>query len=77
MAITSKQQRVFHFIKGYVDSNSYAPTITEIGRHFQMRSTGSVHQVLGVLEQEGLIKRIPNISRGIQIVQREQEFNPS
>src|SRR5215813_15518557 len=71
MPVTAKQRRIFEFIRRYIDSNQEAPTIAEIGRQFQMRSTASVHAVLTALEREGLIKRIPNVSRGIQIVQKE------
>jgi SOS regulatory protein LexA len=71
MPVTAKQRRFFEFIRRYIDSNHEAPTIAEIGRQFQMRSSASVHAVLTALEREGLIKRIPNVSRGIQIVQTE------
>jgi repressor LexA len=37
-----------------------------------MRSSASVHAVLTALEREGLIKRTPNVSRGIQIVQQKE-----
>lgn len=68
--ISDKQQRIFNFIRGYVQSNKTAPTIAEIGRHFQMRSPASVHAVLTVLKREGLIEIIPNISRGIRLIDR-------
>ena len=77
MPITSKQVRIYDFIKNYFESNREAPTIAEIGKQFGMSSSASVHQVLVALERNGLIKRIPNISRGIQIVQQEKEFNVS
>ena len=72
MPVTPKQRRIFEFIRRYIDSNHEAPTIAEIGRQFQMRSSASVHAVLTALEREGLIKRIPNVSRGIQIVQQSE-----
>jgi SOS regulatory protein LexA len=72
MPVTAKQKRIFEFIRRYIDSNQEAPTIAEIGRQFQMRSSASVHAVLTALEREGLIKRIPNISRGIEIVQQKE-----
>ena len=70
MPITAKQRRVFEFIRRVIDSNEEPPTIAEIGRKFDMRSSASVHAVLTALEREGLIKRTPNVSRGIQIVER-------
>jgi repressor LexA len=74
MPVTAKQRRVFEFIRRYIESNHEPPTIAEIGRQFQMSSSASVHAILIALEREGLIKRIPNVSRGIQIV--EQEASP-
>ena len=71
MPVTAKQQRVFEFIRRYIESNQEAPTIAEIGRQFQMSSSASVHAILIALEREGLIKRIPNVSRGIQIIEQE------
>lgn len=75
MPITPKQRRIFEFIRGIIESNEEAPTIAEIGRHFEMKSSASVHAVLTALEREGLIKRIPNVSRGITIVQQQKESN--
>src|SRR5688572_17917294 len=71
MPVTAKQRRVFEFIRRYIESNHEPPTIAEIGRQFQMSSSASVHAILVALERDGLIKRIPNVSRGIQIVEQE------
>lgn len=70
MPVTAKQRRVYEFIRRYKESNHQPPTIAEIGRYFQMRSPASVHAILVALEREGLIKRIPNVSRGIDIIQQ-------
>ena len=75
MPVTPKQRRIFEFIRRYNESNQEAPTIAEIGRHCQMRSSASVHAVLTALEREGLIKRTPNVSRGIEIVEQPKEGN--
>lgn len=55
------------FIRGYIASNNEAPTIAEIGRQFQMRSSASVHATLTTLERQGKITRVPNISRNIRL----------
>ena len=70
MPVSTKQRRVYEFIKGYIESNDEPPTIAEIGRHFQISSSASVHGILRALEREGLIKRTPNISRGIVLVKQ-------
>jgi len=77
MPVTAKQRRVFDFIRRYIESNHEPPTIAEIGRQFQMSSSASVHAILIALEREGLIKRIPNVSRGIQIVEQETAADES
>lgn len=71
MPVSARQKQVFEFISRYIDLNKQPPTIAEIGRQFKMSSSASVHSILLTLEQAGLIKRIPNISRGIEIAAQE------
>jgi repressor LexA len=71
MAVTARQRQVYDFICRYLATNDQPPTIAEIGKQFQMTSSASVHSILSVLEREGLIKRIPNVSRGIELVKVE------
>lgn len=69
MPITARQKRVLDYIKQYFDAHQEAPTIAEIGREFGMSSSASAHHVVSILEREGLIRRIPNVSRGIELVE--------
>jgi repressor LexA len=71
MPITARQRRVLDFIREYFEVNQEAPTIAEIGRKFGMSSSASAHHVVSTLEKQGLIRRIPNVSRGIELVQVE------
>jgi repressor LexA len=71
MPVTARQRQVYEFISRYLETQNQPPTIAEIGRHFHMSSPASVHSILSALEREGLIKRIPNVSRGIEIVKQE------
>ena len=68
MPVTARQRQVYEFICRYVETNEQPPTIAEIGKQFQMSSPASVHSILSALERAGLIKRIPNVSRGIEVV---------
>ena len=77
MPITAKQKRVYEFIRRYMASNEEPPTMAEIGRQFQMSSSASVHGILSALEREGLIKRIPNVSRGIQVIEQQNSGETS
>jgi len=60
---------VLDYIKQYFEINQEAPTIAEIGKEFGMSSSASVHHVVSTLEREGFIRRIPNVSRGIELVE--------
>lgn len=71
MPVTPRQRQVYEFISRHIDVQHLPPTIAEIGRHFKMSSSASVHSILSALEREGLIKRIPNVSRGIELVKQE------
>ena len=68
MPVTTRQRQVYEFISRYLETNDQPPTIAEIGKQFQMTSSASVHSILSALEREGLITRIPNVSRGIELV---------
>ena len=69
MPITARQRRVLDYIRHYFEVNQEAPTIAEIGKEFGMTSSASAHHVVSILEREGFIRRIPNVSRGIEIVE--------
>jgi repressor LexA len=71
MAITARQRRILDFINHYFEAHEEAPTMAEIGKQFGMSSLASVHNVVSILEREGLIRRIPNVSRGIELVKDE------
>ena len=73
MAVTARQRQVYDFISRYQQANNQPPTIAEIGKQFQMSSPASVHSILSALEREQLIKRIPNVSRGIELVPQESD----
>ncbi|HKP37735.1 MAG TPA: transcriptional repressor LexA [Pyrinomonadaceae bacterium] len=73
MPITARQKRVFDYIRNYFETHQEAPTIAEIGKEFGMSSSASAHNVVSLLEKEGLIRRIPNVSRGIELVEEGTE----
>jgi repressor LexA len=70
MVLTHRQREVYDFICRYREAHGCAPTIAEIKAHLGLRSPASVHQLISALEREALIRRIPNASRGIEIVKQ-------
>ena len=75
MPVTPRQRQVYEFISRHIDVHKLPPTIAEIGRHFKMSSSASVHSILSALEREGLIKRFPMSVAGIELVKQESASN--
>lgn len=64
---------MFNWIKGVIQSTGEPPKIREIGQHFNMNSPASVHEHLRKMEALGWITIIPNVTRGIRLVEQEQK----
>lgn len=75
MPVTARQRLVYEFIRRFIGVNKQPPTFAEIGKQFRMSSPASVHSILSALEREGLIKRIPNVSRGIEVIEQDEPEN--
>lgn len=71
MHLTRRQKEVLDFVSRHIQRKGYAPTIEEIGAHFQLRSLATVHKHLTNLQQKGLIKRAWNRSRAMELVPAE------
>lgn len=67
--LTPKQQKVLDFIRKRVGER-LPPTIREIGEELGFKSTGTVRDYLKALMQKGLVKRMNNKSRGIELTDR-------
>jgi repressor LexA len=69
MVLTPRQRELFDYLRRFIAAHGYAPTIAEIQKRFGQRSAATVHQLLSALEGEGLIRRVPYASRGIELVE--------
>jgi len=67
MHITKKQQEILTFLKTYYAAYNISPTMREIGEHFKI-TTPAVQSFLRILKTKGCIQKVPNISRGIDIL---------
>ena len=73
--VTPRQRQIYDFLCRYCEARGFAPTMAEIGKQFKLSSPASVHHILSGLEREGLIRRIANVSRGIEVVREEASEN--
>ena len=67
--MTPKQEQVLNFIRKRVGER-LPPTIREIGEELGFKSTGTVRDYLKALMQKGLVKRMNNKSRAIELTER-------
>lgn len=68
--LSPTETRMLIHIARVIQSTGQSPTIAELQVQFGMRSPASIHEHLVKMQGEGVIRRTPNISRGIQIVER-------
>lgn len=66
--LSPKQQRILDFLAGYAREHGYPPSIREIQRACTISSTSVVDYNLRVLQQNGYLRRSPEISRGIELL---------
>lgn len=65
--LTARQQRILAVIRESVRTRGYPPTVREIGAAVGLVSPSSVSYQLGILEKHGLISRVPNNSRAVEL----------
>lgn len=65
-ALTEKQQSVYNYIVKQM-ADGFPPTVREICTNTGIKSTSTVHAILGVLEDEGYIIRDAKYSRAIKL----------
>jgi len=63
--LNERAKEIHAFIQRFRRERGSAPTIREIGEHFQISSTNGVRYYLNLLEKAGYIRRDRKISRGI------------
>jgi DNA-binding MarR family transcriptional regulator len=66
--LTTRQMHVHRYVCDFIAEHGQAPTLREIGAALQLRSTASVSEHLGALEQKGYIERDECGPRGIRII---------
>jgi repressor LexA len=65
--------RILNFIRRFLDRRGYAPTVRDIARGCNISTPSVVQYHLNMLEQQGFIRRDPEVFRSIQLVERKRE----
>ena len=66
--LSPKQQRIYQFIRSFVEERDYPPSIRDIQQACNISSTSVVDYNLKALERQGLIRRDREISRAIELL---------
>ena len=66
--LTKRQREILDFISDFVEKYSYAPSIREIGEHFNLSSPATVHAHIENLQKAGFLKTSYNEARSIELV---------
>lgn len=69
VSLTSQQAALLAYITRYLDEHGgVAPSFDEMKDAVGISAKSGVHRLLGALEERGLIRRLPNRARAIEIV---------
>lgn len=69
-ALTRPQAEALAFIKAWLATHDYAPSVREIMVGLGAKSTSQVHRLVVALEQKGRLRRTPYRIRAIELVER-------
>ncbi len=70
---TDKQQKVLDYVREQIKKDGYAPSVREICKALDLKSTSTVHGYLSRLEKKGLIQKAALKPRTLRIVGEDVE----
>ncbi len=67
-ALNDIERKILDYMVQYLRTNTYQPSIREIGERFGIKSTKTVSEHLQALAEKGFLERDPSRSRGVRIL---------
>lgn len=64
-----KQQQILEFLRQYLDEYRYPPSVRDIQKGCDISSTSVVDYNIRALQQLGYVRRSPDVSRGIELLE--------
>lgn len=76
--LSQKQIEILHFIKNHIQRQGYPPSVREICKGVNLKSTSTVHRHLEILENKEYIRKDPTKPRAIEILNKDDDslFTP-
>ena len=75
-SLTSRQGEILNLIKANIRATGYPPTRAEIAKELGFRSPNAAEEHLRALAKKGVIEMIKGTSRGIRLIDGEQNGLP-
>jgi len=72
--LNQKQVEILLFIKSEIQRQGYPPSVREICKGVDLKSTSTVHAHLEKLESLGYIRKDATKPRAIEIIERDEDF---
>ncbi len=66
--ITDRQKQVLEYICDFIDEHAYAPSIRDIQKHFELKSTKGVKDHIDRLVEKGFLIRTEGTARALKVV---------
>ncbi len=73
--LTNAQQRVLNVVREYIHDNQYPPTLAELAEKLSI-NINAVRGHLLVLDRKQVVRYVPNISRGIELLKTKPHGIP-
>ncbi len=70
--LTKRQADVLNYVKNFIVSHGYPPTVREIGRALDISSPATIHAHLANLEKKGFIKKEGSKNRAIELLVKNE-----
>ncbi len=68
--IGEKIERVYQYVKDYLETNSFPPSVREICAECNIKSTATAYAYLEKLQKQGLITKTPDKKRAFSLTQK-------
>ena len=66
--LTPTERKVYYYLLDFLSEHTYQPSVRDIGREFEIKSTKTVSELLQSLAKKGYIERDPSRSRGVRLL---------
>lgn len=72
--MSKREKEILEIIKSFIEEKEYSPTVREIGRLTNLKSTSSIHAYIKRLEAKGHLTSMVDMSRSIVVTNKEKRF---